>query len=647
MRGRGGRGAADEKRAKTVKNSTMECVARGGCGWMAGVGVVALWWTGAALGGELTIADLAPRESIFVAGTDKAGAMIESFNRTGLRAMWDDPATQEWLKGLGSSYLPAVEGALEAVGVKMEDLKAPTGALGIAFWMAGGKEGGASERGVLLGLGDFGESAGAMNEIITAALEKASDRKTISLKEENYQGVILWTIHIEGGDGEKRAGDAEKGALDGEDDDDEGAVGAVGGMFEGFGEKPLCFARAGEYLLVSSEEEALRQAVDRAQGGKGPSVEESEEFAGVRRQLGSAQGYGAVMMKPLLEMVKRNLGQAGGEVSEVGAMLPILDSIGLGEVRAVGGGVRFDGESGMVEAPMAVLAPVKKGLLALVDLSGPFEAPSFIGADAATSMVFRFNFSGLLPLVNQVIAALPAEEGEQAQAMAGMLAMTAGPLLANIGPEVYAVTQYERPFTPESQRQIFALTVKDSGAVATSLAGLQGMLGLESRDFQGNQIWSAGGGMGGAPSIGLGFGRLFIGPTGAVENAMRLAGAGEGARLSGEKRYKESTRPLSTPGMMFGWSDIAKTADWYDWMTKNMEKIVKSRIASAFGPEEPADDEERQWRKEAEEDAMKNIPAWLKSLPTGELLKKHMGDSLMEMRSTKEGFEGRTILLRP
>jgi hypothetical protein len=70
-------------------------------------------------------------------------------------------------------------------------------------------------------------------------------------------------------------------------------------------------------------------------------------------------------------------------------------------------------------------------------------------------------------------------------------------------------------------------------------------------------------------------------------------------------------------------------------------------MAEAFGPDEPADDEERQWRREAEESALAQIPAWMKDMPAGELIKKHVGDVVAEMRSTDAGFEGRVIWLRP
>src|SRR5690606_1376374 len=163
--------------------------------------------------------------------------------------------------------------------------------------------------------------------------------------------------------------------------------------------------------------------------------------------------------------------------------------------------------------------------------------------------------------------------------------------------------------------------------------------------FQGNQIWSGGPNMPHLPAIGLGFGRLFIGPPPAVENAMRQAGAADGPALAKEERFRASTRALQPGGMLYAWSNIAETVAWYEWSSKNVEAMVKAQIAAAFGDAET--EEERQWQREAEADAVANIPAWMKNPLPAELLKRHLGDSVMELRPTNEGFEGRMLWLRP
>lgn len=587
--------------------------------------------------GDLTIRDFAPPETIFIVGADNTAAMMESFNRTGFRALWDEPSTQEWMKKSMADFVPALNESLEGIGLTKEDVTPPTGACGIATWWGPSKEAGGPPTDITLVMGDYGEGAQKMHDSITEALEKAANQKKLELSEKDHDGVTVWTVRIIRPEQEEAA----------EDWADMGEAGGVAGWMEKFGEEPGFYARSGDYLMLSTSEEALHGAIDRSKGDKRASIDENADFAQVRRQIGSTQGYAAFIVSSAVAFARKELEQNPEEASEIGRMLPILDVLGLNEVKAVGAGLKFDGEAGMMETPLVTLAPQKRGLLSLIDIGGPFEAPAFIGPDSASAMLFRFNFAGVLPLVNQVIATMPEEEAAEAQGMVGMLSMTAGPILANIGPEVHVSSQYERPFSADSSKTLFALAVKDSAAVTQSMAGLQGMLGLEARDFQGNQIWSTGAGMFEAPSIGLGFGRLFVGPTAVVENAMRQAGAAGGPSLSNEQRFKDSTRTLNARGMMFSWTDMKKAAEWYDWSSKNMETIVKAQIAEAFGPDEPADDDERQWRREAEENALKQIPAWMKEMPSGELIKKHVGDVVAEMRSTDAGLEGRVIWLRP
>lgn len=605
----------------------------GGFGALAGVGVCVL--APVALAGELTIRDLAPQDSIFVLGADNTAALLEAFDRTGFRSLWDEPATQEWLKESLSDFLPSLTESLENLGMTKEDLRPPVGACGIAMWSNVGNPDAATSS---IAMADFGEHAQEMHDTLLEALERAADKDLVELVESDYEDVTVWSVKpLE-----------QEDAADDEDEDfgDFDGEGEMAGWLGDMGKQPSFYAHSGDYLLVASDEDTLHSAIDRVTGDRAPSVEENADFAAARRQIGQPPAYAIFVASTALKMAQAAAADSE-DAAQLAEMLPIFNALGLTEIKALGVGVKFDGEVGMLEAPMGVLAPTKRGLLSLMDVSGPFEAPAFVGPDVASLMLFRFNFAGVLPLVNQVIGSLPEEQAMDAQGMVGMATMTAGPLLANIGPEMHVINHYERPFAADSQRTLFALAVKDAAAVAQSLAGLQGMLGMASRDFQGNQIWSAGNGMEGAPSIGLGFGRLFVGPPEIVENAMRQAGVAGGPTLAAEEGFREATRVTHNQGMMYSWTDMAKSVDWYDWSSKNMEQIIKAQIAEAFGPDEPQSDEEREWRMEAERNALEQIPQWVKEMPAGDIIKKHVGDTVTEFRPTPQGFEGRMLWLRP
>ena len=67
------------------------------------------------------------------------------------------------------------------------------------------------------------------------------------------------------------------------------------------------------------------------------------------------------------------------------------------------------------------------------------------------------------------------------------------------------------------------------------------MLQLTPRDFEGNQIFEAQNP--GQPSIAIGFDPVVIGPTEAIENALRLASRPETPRLAGAERFTRAVRP--------------------------------------------------------------------------------------------------------
>jgi hypothetical protein len=87
---------------------------------------------------------------------------------------------------------------------------------------------------------------------------------------------------------------------------------------------------------------------------------------------------------------------------------------------------------------------------------------------------------------------------------------------------------------------------------------------------------------------------------------------------------------------------MTENIDWLEWRMKNMDKIIEAQTAAMFGPDGPADEQEREWRDQALKDAKDGIPGWMKDNPPVHLLRKHIGDTVSEFRSTPEGFVGKS-----
>ncbi|HBS28098.1 MAG TPA: hypothetical protein DEB06_01300 [Phycisphaerales bacterium] len=589
---------------------------------------------------KVTIADVTPPGALAVAGIDDVPAMKAAFDRTGFKSLWEDPAIQKWVQEATKDLAPELKSTLDSLDLKEDDLKWPSGAAGFSAWAVGA---GADADLAVLMLADFGEDSQAMHDSVVRALENAQKQNKINLKEGEQDGLEYWTFSF------------VKPPEDEEGFEDEAMEGAED-MLEQAGLnadalEEMHYARVGAYLLASSRVETLVDTQAQIEGEDRPSVTDNAEFLGARRQVKDAPAYGVVLLQNGREQMKKEIEAQGEQAATLAQAIQMIDTLGLGSITALGVGVRLDTDAGMLEQHFGVLTPAKDGLLALVNPPATKFVPApFVGADAASVWNLQFDFAGVFPLVNKVIATLPPEQQQEMGGMVMMASASVGPLFANIGPEVSVMSVYDRPFAHDSQKFLAAFKAKDAAALQQAIAALAPMAGLESRDFQGNQIWSpAQGGM--LPpdlvALGIGGGWLMMGPGPMVENGMRLAGGADAPKLADEADFKAAVRPLAGQGLGFSFTSFARTMAFQAWMAQNIDKVIEARHAEMFGNEPALDAEEKQWREDALKEMKQAIPGWMRSMPPAEVFTRHIGDTSVEWHSTDEGFVGRGLTLRP
>lgn len=589
----------------------------------------------------VTIADIAPKASVVVMGCDDSAALGASFDASGFRTLWDDAGVQAWFKKHSAEGLGQFDDAMKSLGLTKEDLKRPTGPTGLAAWLTGSlpdPETGEAPPPSVIMLADYGEETGAMHQTIVGAMERARDQKKLTLKESDHNGSDIYTYTF----------------VEGAPEGGEGEEGGEAMMSESPFEYPaMHYAQAGTSLLISSDEEALHAAIDRVKGDKLESVESSQTFQSALKQLGGSQAYAVMLAGPGLDWFKQMM-EAEGELGAGGpgaTFMQMLDPLGVEAIQALSLGLRLDSDQAMLEQTYAALIPTKKGLVQLLDVPAvAFEPPAFVGADVMSVTLMQFDFAGLIPLLNRVVAGLPQDQQDQMGPMLMMGTQMLGPLLANLGPQVYLVNTMERPLSATSQKMLGVIKTKDAAALGQALTANLAQVGFEARDFQGNQLWTPGaGGMlpPGEIALGLGFGYLFVGPLTDVENAMRQAGAPQGPRLSADVAFTRAIKPLAPQAIAYAYQDIEQSMEWADWMARNMDKITRQQFEAQWGGNPPADDEERQFREQMLKEMESNSPAWMKDLPSLMLVPKHVGDMSSDLRSTPEGFVGRYFILAP
>jgi len=596
-----------------------------------------------------TIADIAPATSALVWSIDNYTQMRASFDRTGFLEVWRDPAIQAWVMKHTKDMVKDINEGLSKIDTRLEDLRPPEGPIGGAFWLVPAPDAESEPLAQFIALIDFGANADETEKIIAAALEKGEKDNTLRVDEEGFGGTTIFKIT----DLTKPKDDADDAAEDDEDDweweeDDSSPFDHIETFF---------YARAGTHFLVASEQDRMERAIDRVIGGKDlPSIGDSPDFATALAQIGNQQGYAVFFPQPLIEILNQTDRASRAEMPpEMADMMgpspsDMLRMFGLTEVRAVAAGVRFDTDLGIMEQAYSVLVPSKKGLFTLMDPPAvPFKAPAFVSADAAGVTLLQFEFADLLGMLGNVANELKGEMGEQIKQQLAMASATAGPVLSNLGPQVYIVTNYNKPLSAESQQMLVAINARDTNALTQTITGFAPMMGLQARDFQGNQIWSMpADAMAPIPGLGqfalaIGFNHLFVGSVPAVENALRMAATPDGLNLGKEERFTRAMTALPASGLSFGWSDTRRTLEFQEWSMRNMDKIQAARIEQLFG-----DDPESQEAKQMYLDQIKeSVPEFIRDMPPLDALYKILGDTAFEFHATPEGFKGRSILLRP
>ncbi len=590
-----------------------------------------------ASGAPVSIADIAPKSSMLVVGVDDCAAAMEAFDRTSLRALLDEPGVKTWLESMMKESVEEFEEFLDKVDAKPEDIGPPTGMAGAAAWYDVNpdlKE--FATRWFLVA--DYGERAAEVEKIIVDLLDEGVEDGELELVENELGDATVYTVtFLEPEDADEEDDDMDEDFE--EDWQDEGP--AI---------ERLQFARFGSILAVATDMGGMERIADALAGDDLDCIRDHADFAPAIAQAGQTNAWAAAFVPAFVDMMTREREQDDGGMAPWD-MLPfepaiLASALGFDQVRALSLGLRFDAPDATAELRGGALASSKPGLLGL--LNAPPERitpPSFVGPDAVSLTALRVDFSVVMPALQRLIDSLPEEERAQAQAAMMMVVAGLTPLLQASGPEVFLWERLRRPFTGDSQEALGAVRVNNVQTVNDLLALYGQGVGFAPRDFEGNQIWARPEGeMGGVDfSVGVGFGHIFFGPTEGVENAMRIASRPEVASLAGEERFRRAVLPIGAPATLLSWSETTPSVEYRIWTLQNSERIALEE-AEEFAPNlEPEQREPyMEWVRENAK-----APDWVKDLPPASVFTRHFGDVVTTLRPTPEGYELRTLLLRP
>lgn len=602
--------------------------------------------------GGVEIAKVAPARSFLVVSVPDFSAFRSAFDKSDFGALWREPSIQSFVEELTKDQTKQFGEFLQEVGIKSEDLKAPTGQVGLAMFMPekpadadkpDPKDKKAEPAPEVLIIADMGPNADGLQDSLDRLIDRGVKDKKITTEEDTYAGAKITSIKPIA---EKKAAKPESGKEDDDvaDEDDDNLTGLqkflAGPLTK---DRDLQIARSGSEFMLCTSRKAVEAALDAAAGKGGDAIADASTYRDSLGQHPSASLATAVLFgAPLMDLFRDDIasGFASGEdvtQSDTDAAAAVLSASGLSSIQSVSLALRMDTPDAMAEMSFGILAPEKKGVLTLfTEPLGPFDPPAFVPPDAASVMRFSVKFSGIFDLLRSVAAALPEAQRKAFSSSLDQGANIVKPLLDAAGPSVYTFTTYKQPFAIDSEQATFAIQTHDQAAVSNMLVAFAPSIGLESREFEGNTLYSR---EGFPIAIGLGFDRVFYGAAPGVESAMRLASHADAPKISAEPGFKEATRSLTEDSVMTSFNDTRQAIRWAYWQIQNEDKVLEERINAS----NRSDDQKAEIIRSIHE----HRPAWQDHLPPLDTILSHLGDSASEMHPTPDGFRGRSLLLKP
>ncbi|MHC4946669.1 MAG: hypothetical protein ACYTG1_00190 [Planctomycetota bacterium] len=578
-----------------------------------------------AVGADVSIDRLAPESTILLLSVDDASRFGERMKRTSLWELWQTDEMQAlWREPLEEMH-EGLDELVQELDIERDDLSAPKGAVGLAMFPVRDQATGASGPGIMA-VADFGEDADRMQNVIEAAIARGEDEGDLETEQEDVLGRDCWTVTL-----------IDDAPAFPEDEEPADPMNPLAGMpdadelFESM--KTFHLLREGSAFLLSTDMPALRSALEAADADEGAGLDGREEYQAVRRRLGDVDGHTVVLTRGLMDLL------AGSQ--DMGMMMmmmqPLIPAV-FGDIQGLGAGVRFDGPDAMVEEPFFVYMPNGKGgIPALMDTAADrAPLPPFVGPDTLNYVSLNFETQNVPGFIDGVVKAMPMLQMQFGDQFPEFMAQVEQ-LCAALGTRMHMATTVSRPLQADSIRQLFALEATNVEALESQLAGLVPMMGLEPRDFLGQRIFSAPEGMASMgqepPSIGIGGGHLFMGPTPAVEQALRTVSRADAASLRDDPAFGRGTAVLADePASMWGFSRMVDAMEAQLKVIEIAEAQMMAELREQFpeAAEEFEDDEE-------DGGMLDNMDF--------DLLRRHIGPTAWEMRPTEDGFLGRYYML--
>ncbi|MCH8342999.1 MAG: hypothetical protein IH983_03325 [Planctomycetes bacterium] len=584
-----------------------------------------------------TIDDLAPNDSVFVASVKNVQDSLERLKRTQLWALWESDQVKALRAEAVEKCTRKLDELLEELGVEEGSLVPPQGTVGIAVFPVMQEDLDATVPGFLF-LADFGADADKTGKLIDAVIAKAEEELDLEYEEQEILGRTVYSFDL--------SDMSAQGIFEAEETETDQPAPMMFApdptdVFEMV--SALHYVRDGTRFIVCTDLDTLSDALEAIDGDDRVGLEKHEDYQAVVDRLGEVDAYAVLLTRDIARVV------AGAEPMMAQMFQSMIQMI-LGDIKALGCGVRLDSPAAMFEETFVVYMPNgKAGLTALMDTEAPRrDLPPFVGPDAIGYTSMNFEFDGVMEFVRSIGRMNP-----MLQATIDQLLVEYGTTIENVfaalGPQIHSTVTLSRPIDLSSMKSLYAIECSKPDLIEQVLAEHAGQLDLEPRDFLGRRIYSmpanpmmrmGGPMMGGAGgdgfSIGFGGGYLMIGTTSLVEDALRATGQAGMPSLGDDPAFQQAIRALPAEGVV-SWG-LANTVDYIEFLKEVIVILQRQEIEQMklWNPE---------YAKEMEDElAAKPPPPWRQF--DMEILKRYLGPMAWQVHSDPDGFVGTYYLFQ-
>jgi hypothetical protein len=270
------------------------------------------------------------------------------------------------------------------------------------------------------------------------------------------------------------------------------------------------FGQSGSVLWAGDQKEVLAQALNRQAGSSEPSISANPDFAAAHAAgMGSAQAYGWVHLKPLVDFVSSMaLAADGADRGAMSLLQPsqLLPALGLQGLRSLSFTLNAAPAGTTAEVRVGIPESARTGLFRMI-LPGRKDAspPAFVSADVARFQRLRVDLQGAwAALEGAVYSVLPT-----ARSVVELMFQSVGKdtdpnydlrreLIGNLGDDV--VLLESRPVTNSLEAlptapSLILIGAKSPGKVASALKTLASLFpppmnALRQRQVEGHTVYS-------------------------------------------------------------------------------------------------------------------------------------------------------------